>query len=161
MPDEDHLRLSFAKAREGVSRGQLPFGAAIVKGDEVISVTHNTIYADGSIISHAETNAIVDACRKLRSLDLSGYTLYATCEPCPMCFGACVLANISRVVFSVRLADGFIPGFSILDITNRELKDLGNAGIEVTGDVLWEEGLGLFREWRDKAQGGKANDAKI
>ena len=161
MPDEDYLRLSFAKAREGVSRGQLPFGAAIVKGDEVISVTHNTIYTDGSIISHAETNAIVDACRELRSLDLSSCTLYATCEPCPMCFGACVLANISRVVFSVRLADGFIPGFNILDITNRELKDLGNAGIEVTGDVLREEGLGLFREWRDHTQGGKANGAEI
>ena len=148
MSDEEFMRLAFAKAREGIEKGQLPFGAVIVNGDKVISSAHNTIYEDTSIISHAETNAIVDACQKTGRIDLSGYTLYSTCEPCPMCFGACVLANISRLVYSARLGDGIIPGFSMLTIMNDELKSAGNARIEVVGDCLREEGVGLFEIWR-------------
>jgi len=148
MSDEEFMRLALAKAREGIENGQLPFGAVIINGDKVISSAHNTIYEDTSIISHAETNAIVDACQKTGRVDLSGCTLYATCEPCPMCFGACVLANISRLVYSARLGDGIIPGFSMLTITNDELKSAGNARIEVVGDFLREEGIGLFEIWK-------------
>jgi guanine deaminase len=145
------MRLAFTKAREGIDSGQLPFGAVIVKDSEVISLAHNTIYADTNIIAHAETNAIIDACHKTGSLDLSGCTIYATCEPCPMCFTACVLANISRIVYSARISDGVIPGFSMLDITNRKMKRAGNASIEVTGDVLRLEGVELFQQWRQRA----------
>jgi tRNA(Arg) A34 adenosine deaminase TadA len=160
VSDEEYIRLAFSKAREGLSQGQLPFGAAIVRDNRVISVAHNTIYEDTSIISHAETNAIIQACHRTGSFDLSGCTMYASCEPCPMCFGACVLANISRVVFGARLGDGVIPGFSMLEITNSELKRAGNADIVVEGDVLREEGISLFREWRDGMQTGNANDSK-
>lgn len=141
------MRLAIAKAREGIDQGQLPFGAVIVKNHSIISKTHNTIYEDSSILSHAETNAIIEACRKLRTLDLAGCTLYATCEPCPMCFGACVLAGISRLVYSSRLEDGIIPGFSILAIKNNELKEKGHAEIEITEDCLREEGIALFDLW--------------
>ncbi|WP_424359369.1 nucleoside deaminase [Methanocella sp. MCL-LM] len=151
MADEEYIRLAITKAREGISQGQLPFGAAIVRDGKVISVTHNTIYKDASILSHAETNAIIEACRKTGSLDLAGCTMYASCEPCPMCFAACVLANVSRIVFSARLGDGIIPGFSMLVITDSELKSTGHADIEVTGDILREEGIDLFREWRERA----------
>lgn len=150
MTDEEYIRLAIAKAREGIGQGQLPFGAAIVRDGKVIAVTHNAIYKDSSIISHAETNAIIEACRKTGSLDLAGCTMYASCEPCPMCFSACVLANISRIVFSVRMGDGVIPGFSMLEITNPELKIAGEADIEITADVLREEGLDLFKTWRER-----------
>lgn len=154
------MRLAFAKAREGIDNGQLPFGAVVAKDERLISSAHNTVYEDTSIIAHAETNAIFDACVRTGSLDLSGCTMYATCEPCPMCFAACVLANISRIVFSARMGDGTIPGFSMLDITNNELKIAGGAGIEVTGDVLREEGVRLIGVWYERAMTGKAYDAK-
>jgi tRNA(Arg) A34 adenosine deaminase TadA len=140
--------MAFAKAREGIDDGQLPFGAVIVKDGRVISSAHNTIYEDTNIIAHAETNAIADGCLRTDSIDLSGCTLYATCEPCPMCFAACVLANISRIVYSARLVDGIIPGFSMLEINNDRLKRAGKADIEVTGDCLRSEGIELFEHWR-------------
>lgn len=154
------MRLAFAKAREGMGHGQLPFGAAIARDGKVIAVTHNTIYEDMSIISHAETNAIIEACHRIGGFDLSGCELYASCEPCPMCFAACALANISRVVFSARMADGIIPGFSMLEITNDEMKSAGNADILVEGDLLREEGISLFREWRERTQTVKPYDTK-
>jgi tRNA(Arg) A34 adenosine deaminase TadA len=149
--DEDYMRLAFAVAREGIAKGQLPFGAVIVKDGDVVSSAHNTIYADTNIIAHAETGAIAGACHHTGSIDLSGCTLYATCEPCPMCFGACVLANISRIVFSARMGDGVIPGFSMLVISNNELKKTGKADIEVTGNCLRAEGVELFKLWRQQS----------
>jgi guanine deaminase len=151
MSDENFMRLAFDQAREGIEDGQLPFGAVIVKNGEVISSAHNTIYRDANIIAHAETNAITDACHRTGSIDLSGCILYATCEPCPMCFGACVLANITRLVYSARLGDGVVPGFSMLTITNDELKSAGNTCIEVVGDCLREEGAELFELWRQRS----------
>lgn len=147
------MRLAIARAAEGMEKGQLPFGAVVVREGRVVGSAHNTIFADASIIEHAETNAIREACRRLGRLDLSGCTIYASCEPCPMCFGAAVLANVARVVYSARLDDGFIPGFSMLPITNLELKRAGNASIEVVGEVLRDEGAGVFRAWREKQAG--------
>jgi tRNA(Arg) A34 adenosine deaminase TadA len=150
------MRLALAKGKEGVDNGQLPFGAVIVKDGEVVSSAHNTIIVDGSIISHAETNAIINACHKLGGLDLTGCTLYTSCEPCPMCFTAAVLANVSRIVYSARLGDVVIPGFSMLPVRNDELKAAGHASIELTGDCLRIDGLALYRIWDErqkKAQG--------
>ena len=144
------MRLAIAKAREGIDQGQLPYGAVIVKNGSLISNTHNTIYDDSNILSHAETNAIIEACKKLGTLDLTGCTLYATCEPCPMCFGACVLARIARLVYSSRLDDGILPGFSILAIASEELKEKGHAEIEITGDFLREESITLFEIWKKR-----------
>jgi tRNA(Arg) A34 adenosine deaminase TadA len=148
VQDEDYMRLAFAVAREGIAKGQLPFGAVMVKDGEVIASAHNSIYQDTNIIAHAETNAIATACHHIGSMDLSGCTLYATCEPCPMCFGACVLANISRIVYSARIGDGVVPGFSMLVISNLELKKAGKAEIEITGNCLRAEGVELFKLWR-------------
>jgi guanine deaminase len=142
------MRLAFEEAREGIENCQLPFGAVIVKNGEVISRAHNMIYEDTNIIAHAETIAIKDACHRTGSIDLSGCTIYATCEPCPMCFGACVLANVSRLVYSARMGDVIIPGFSMLTITNCELKTAGDARIEIVGDCLREEGIRLFKLWK-------------
>jgi guanine deaminase len=150
VTDEYFMRLALAKGREGVDNGQLPFGAVIVKDGEVVSSAHNTIIEDGSILSHAETNAIVNACHKLGMPDLSGCTLYATCEPCPMCFSAAVLAKVSRIVYSARLGDVIIPGFSMLPVRDDELKAAGHVSIELTGDCLRADGLALYRIWDER-----------
>jgi tRNA(Arg) A34 adenosine deaminase TadA len=147
MNDTDFMHMALAKAREGIGEGQLPFGAIIVRGGAAISAAHNTVFADGVIIAHAETNAIGDACRRTGTLDLAGCTLYATCEPCPMCFGAAVLANIARIVFSARIGDVIIPGFSMLSINNNDLKRMGDTGIQINGDLMRDEGINLFQLW--------------
>ena len=95
------MRLAIATARKGIANGQEPFGACIIKGEEVISVAHNTTIEDMDVTAHAEMKAIREACRKLKTTNLSGCVIYATFKPCPMCQAACERANISRVYYGV------------------------------------------------------------
>lgn len=74
-----------------------PFGAVIVKGNEVISISSNCVLASKDPTAHAEIVAIREACKKLNTYDLSGCELYATGYPCPMCLGAIMWANIKKV----------------------------------------------------------------
>jgi guanine deaminase len=150
MSDERFMRLAIGKAREGIEKGQLPFGACIVKDGVPIGLAHNTIYEDMDIIAHAETNAISDACKKLRTIDLSGCTLYCTCEPCAMCFGACVLANIGRIVYGVGMEHSKIEGFSILDVGDEELNRIGNGRIEIIKDILKNDNIELIKYWEER-----------
>ena len=96
--DIKFMRLAIAKAREGIKKGQAPFGACIVKNGKVIACSHNIVWESLDITAHAEINAIRTTCKKLKSVDLSGCTIYSTCEPCPMCFSACHWGRISRIV---------------------------------------------------------------
>lgn len=88
-----------------------PFGALIVKGDEVVSVSSNTVLRDNDPTAHAEVNAIRLACQKLGTYDLSGCVLYATGYPCPMCLSAIMWANIKEVYYGTDLSDAEKIGF--------------------------------------------------
>ncbi|MDD2703568.1 MAG: nucleoside deaminase, partial [Candidatus Omnitrophica bacterium] len=99
------MRLAINKAVQGIRKGQTPFGACIVKGNRVISLAHNSVWRDTDITAHAEINAVRKACKKLKTIDLSGCVIYSTCEPCPMCFAACHWAGISAIIFGARIAD--------------------------------------------------------
>ena len=120
LADEKFMRLAIAKAREGIAKGQEPFGACVVKGREVISVAHNTTTEDMDVTAHAEMNAIREACRKLKTVNLSGCEIYATFKPCPMCQAACERANISRIYYGVGPQD--------LGVSPREFKTMITAG---------------------------------
>lgn len=84
----DYMQLAIDKAWEGVENGQEPFGSCIVKGDQILSVSHNTIRSSNYPTAHAEMNAIREAAETLESPDLSGCEIYATFKPCPMCMEA-------------------------------------------------------------------------
>ncbi len=144
--DEHFMRMAIAKGMEGVKKGEPPFGACIVKDGEVVSCVHNVNVETMDSTAHAEVHAIREACHKLKTLDLSGCVIYATCEPCPMCFTAAYWANLDKIVFGTRVADATAIGFTQLDITCQELKQLGS-DIELVGDVLKTESLVLFQEW--------------
>lgn len=147
MPDREFMRRAIDKAKEGISQSQLPFGACIVKDGVMVSCAHNTIWKDMNIAAHAETNAIREACNKLNTVDLSGCTIYSTCEPCTMCFGACALANIGRIVYGADAEYSNIDGFHVLDISNEELNRIGKGNVEIVKDCLKEECLELFKLW--------------
>jgi len=149
--DIGFMKKAIEKAREGVSEKEAPFGACIVKGDEVIMTAHNIVISSCDITAHAEINAIKKACRKLGTIDLSGCTIYSTTEPCPMCFSAIHWAKISRIVFGTRIRDAKRIGFSEIPLTNRRLKQEGRVPIKVTGNILRKENLALFDEWKKKA----------
>ena len=95
------MKQAIELARTAAERGEVPVGALVVESDtgEVISSAYN-LRENGKIATaHAEILAIEDACRKVGGWRLSGYTLYVTLEPCPMCAGAIINSRIDRVVY--------------------------------------------------------------
>ncbi len=151
MTDENFMELAIEKAREGVRVGQTPFGACIVRSGEVISCAHNVVWRTTDITAHAEVHAIRQACEKLNAIDLSGCTIYSTCEPCPMCFSACHWARISRIVFGARIEDAEDAGFNELSISNETMKKAGGSPLEVIGDFMRKENQAVFQEWLHSA----------
>ncbi len=149
MSDELFMRHAIEKAMEGIEKGQMPFGACIVKDGSVVSCTHNTILQDMSITAHAETNAIWLACNKLKTFDLSGCTIYCTCEPCIMCFGAVSLARIDRIVYGAGMEYADIDGFKLMELRDEELNKLGNGNIDIVKDFLKEESIELFKLYEE------------
>ncbi|NLE29797.1 MAG: nucleoside deaminase [Phycisphaerae bacterium] len=150
MDDEKFMKLAIDKAREGVDEGQTPFGACIVKDGKVVVCVHNVVWATMDITAHAEVHAIRQACGELGTINLEGCEIYATCEPCPMCFSAIHWSRISRIVYGARIADAKEIGFHELEISNQRMKEIGRSSVELVGDVLREEAIELFRYWREK-----------
>ena len=89
-----------------------PFGAVITdKDDNVIAVSSNTVLGSHDPTAHAEINVIRKACAILETYDLTGYKIYATGYPCPMCLSAIIWANIKDVYYGTDLKDAEIIGF--------------------------------------------------
>jgi len=153
-PDLKFMRLAIAKAREGVRKGQTPFGACIVKDNRVIACRHNLVWKKNNITAHAEIVAIGAACQALKTIDLSGCTIYSTCEPCMMCFSACHWARISRIVSGCAIKDAKNFGFNEMADSNFKLKKLIKSNIKITSRVAVKENIALFEFWQaqDKAK---------
>ncbi len=86
-------------AREAAAEGEVPVGCVIVRGNEIVGRGRNRREAEKSALSHAEIEAIGEACRNLGGWRLWECTLYVTLEPCAMCAGAILNARIPRVVY--------------------------------------------------------------
>ena len=142
------MLLAIKKAKAGIKSGQTPFGAALVKNGKVISQAHNTVWKNTDITGHAEINAIRQACKKLKSINLSGCVIYSTCEPCPMCFSAVHWAKISKIIFGTKIEDAKKCGFSELFISNKKMKKIGKSPVKIQGDFLRSENLELFKMWK-------------
>ena len=100
LSDDRWMRLALEEARVAGDAGDVPVGAVIIRGDEVIARSANRTVRDKDPTSHAEILAIRSAAQKVGDWRLTGCTLYATLEPCAMCAGAIILARLDRVVFA-------------------------------------------------------------
>ncbi|MBU2637964.1 MAG: nucleoside deaminase [Nanoarchaeota archaeon] len=154
MNDEDFMRKAIKKTIQGIKKGQTPFGACIVKKGKVIVCEHNVVWKTTDSTAHAEVNAIRQACKKLKTIDLSGCVIYSTTEPCPMCYSAIHWARIKRIVFGASIADAKKAGFNELQISNKIMKKLGKDKIKIESGLLKEECVELFSLW--KKHKGKA-----
>ena len=90
------------EARRGLAAGEVPVGAVVVIEDEIVGRAHNTPIALADPTAHAEVLALRAAARQRGNYRLTGATLYATVEPCPMCCGAALHARVGRVVYGAR-----------------------------------------------------------
>ena len=97
MDKKDFMRKAIALSIENVKNGGGPFGAVIVKDNEIIATGVNRVTANHDPTAHAEVSAIRAACEKLNTFDLSGCEIYTSCEPCPMCLGAIYRSEERRV----------------------------------------------------------------
>lgn len=145
--DREFMQAAIDVAREGVEKGQSPFGACIVRDGTIVASAHNEVMLTTDITAHAEVQAIRAACLALGKIDLSGCSIYSTCEPCPMCFAACHWARLDRIVFGAMIADAAGAGFNELTISNFEMKEIGGSGIEVDTGCLSEDNKALFRDY--------------
>ncbi|TDI97077.1 MAG: nucleoside deaminase [Deltaproteobacteria bacterium] len=141
------MNLAIDKAREGMKKGQMPFGACIVKNNKVVVSAHNVVWKDTDITAHGEVNAIRKACKKLKTVNLKGCVIYSTCEPCPMCFTACHWSKISKIYYGVSLADAKKVGFIELDISNQKMRVLGRSHMKLKGGLREVECQELFDEF--------------
>lgn len=105
-------------AEDGIANSEGgPFGAVIVdKEGKIIANGNNKVIIDKDPTAHAEIVAIRNACKILNTNNLSGYTLYTSCEPCPMCLSAIIWANIKEVYFGCTRKDAASIGFRDDDI---------------------------------------------
>jgi len=94
------MRRALLAAEDAAGKGEVPVGAVITRGTEILSVATNEREATGDPTAHAELLAIRRASTALGGWRLSGCTLYATLEPCPMCAGAAHAARLSRLVYA-------------------------------------------------------------
>ena len=88
-----------------------PFGAVIVKNNQIIATGKNNVLINNDPTAHAEISAIRDACKILNTHDLSGCQIYTTCFPCPMCLSAIIWANIKTIYYGNNKEDAANIGF--------------------------------------------------
>ena len=97
--NREFMLAAIEEARKALLKGEVPVGAVIVKDNEIIARGHNRREERNNALSHAETEAIYEACKVLGSWRLDGCTMYVTLEPCPMCAGAILNSRIKEVYF--------------------------------------------------------------
>lgn len=84
--------------------GTEPFGAVVVRDGEIVGEGINRSALNHDPTSHGETEAIRDACRNLGTVDLRGAALYSSCEPCPLCVAAMLIAGVSELYYAADMA---------------------------------------------------------
>ncbi|MBD6617342.1 nucleoside deaminase [Komarekiella sp. 'clone 1'] len=141
MNQEYFMRLALAEAK----KGDAPYGAVIVKDNEVVAVAHNTVRRDSDPSAHAEINVIRSLTAKLKNPALEGYSIYTTGEPCPMCATACVWTGVSEIVYGASIQDLISVNQSQINISCEEVIAQSFRNIKVTKGILKNECLELFK----------------
>jgi guanine deaminase len=112
--DAGWLATAIELAVRNVEDGGGPFGAVVVDGGELLATGQNRVTRDNDPTAHAEVVAIRAACAARGDFALAGTTLYASCEPCPLCMASALWARVDRVVYAADRHDAARGGFDDL-----------------------------------------------
>jgi len=152
MDDKHFLQLAVEQAKKSVDGGGFPAGAVVVRGDAIISEGISLGFKLNDPTSHAETASMREACKKLQTTNLNGSTLYASLQPCLMCFSVANWSGISRIVFGCKKTEemvkkNYYEGFTDINKLNEE----NNRKIELVFLPDFEqEMLDLVKNWEKK-----------
>ena len=141
--DRKFMALALKEAKRAADLEEVPIGAVIVDGEEVVGRGFNRREIDRNPLGHAELIAIGEAAERLGRWRLTGCTLYVTAEPCPMCAGAIVQARIDRLVYGCDDPKTGATG-SLYNIVQDERL---NHWVEVESGVLADEAGELLRKF--------------
>ncbi|MEQ1596559.1 MAG: tRNA adenosine(34) deaminase TadA [Casimicrobium sp.] len=155
--DTRFMRAALAQADEAAAAGEVPIGAVVVIGGELVGRGMNRVIRDGDTTAHAEIVALRDAFRALNNYRAPGATIYTTVEPCAMCAGALLHARVSRVVWGAPDLKFGAAG-SVVDLFAEE--KLNHHAREVCGGLLAEESAQRLKDFfsrkRDAAKAAQS-----
>jgi len=143
IKDESWMAEALAEARRAADEGEVPIGAVVVFDGRVVGRGRNARERLNDPTAHAEIHALQEAARSLGRWRLTGATIYATLEPCPMCAGALVNARIDRLVYAVPDPKAGAAGTLFEIPTDPRL----NHRVEITTGILAQECSDLLKEF--------------
>jgi guanine deaminase len=140
------MRRAIELARDSVRSGGGPFGCVVVRKGQVIGEGQNRVTIWNDPTAHAEIVAIREACKRSKSFQLAGCTIYASCEPCPMCLAAAYGARAERLVFACTRSDAAQAGFDDERIYDELALPSGSRQL-ATEQMFRDEALAAFKDW--------------
>ena len=146
MNDTELMQIAINEAIKGLKLGDQPFGAVLVIDDKIIRTGRNLVYSTFDPTAHAETVTLRDASTSIKTLSFPRATLYASWEPCPMCLGAIISAQINRLVLGGRKSKrrnqyGEYTVEKLIELTN--VKDR----LTLTTGVLQKQSEEIVNTW--------------
>ena len=149
--DEIFMKRAISLAQEGVdANAGGPFGCVIVKDNKIIAEGYNKVTSTNDPTAHAEVVAIRKACETLGSFQLDDCTVYTSCEPCPMCFGAIYWARPKMVYFACDKVDAAKIDFDDQFIYDELEKEIDDRDIKFVR-LLRKDALPVFEKWAEKS----------
>ena len=144
------INRAIALAEQGMdSNSGGPFGAVVVKDNEIIAEGHNMVTSTNDPTAHAEVVAIREACKILNTFQLDDCVIYTSCEPCPMCLGAIYWARPKMVYYACNKVDAAKIGFDDQFIYDELDKGIDQRQIKFV-EIGREEALKVFDKWQAK-----------
>ena len=134
---------------ESVNKGGGPFGCVIVKDEKIVSEGSNKVTSTNDPTAHGEIVAIREACKKINNFSLSGFELYSSCEPCPMCLSAIYWARINKIYFANTREDAQKIDFDDSLIYLELQKNINERKIPMI-QMMRNEALKAFELWDKK-----------
>jgi tRNA(Arg) A34 adenosine deaminase TadA len=148
LEDRRFMQMAIDLSIENIDSGGGPFGAVIVRDGKLIAQGANRVVPNNDPTAHAEVVAIRNACRELDTFDLSGCTVYTSCEPCPMCLSALYWAGIERICYANTKRDAAAINFDDSFIYDQLRLDYDRRSIHCE-HFMRNEALEAFRKWQD------------
>jgi len=134
---------------DSVKNGGGPFGAVIVKNDKIIGEGSNKVTSTNDPTAHGEIVAIREACKKINNFNLSGFEIYSTTEPCPLCLSAIYWARINKIYYANSREDARKIDFDDSLIYSELKKNINERKIPMT-QMMRDEALKAFELWDKK-----------
>ena len=143
------MQIALEQAQASAALDEVPVGAVVVQGDQILAASGNRTVAEHDPCAHAEVLALREAAKAIENYRLTEATLYVTLEPCMMCAGAILAARVKRLVFAAYdLKTGAVGGcFNWLTDSKHTHK------VQVLGGVLEEESARLLQDFFKSKRG--------